>query len=111
MRADELRRKMLEEEQTASEMKSGIAVLENDIKHCNEAVETAQRNIDNAEEAKKALEEERKATLKGLEELEEKKKALEDEIKAAEESFEKAESESSKLGDSVDKAGSEISGM
>ena len=111
MRADELRRKMLEEEQTASEMKSGIAVLENDIKHCNEAVETAQRNIDNAEDAKKALEEERKVALKGLEELEAKKKALEAEIKAAEESFEKAESESTKLGDSVDKAGSEISGM
>jgi len=111
MRADELRRKMLEEEQTASEMKSGIAVLENDIKHCNEAVEAAQKNIDSSEEAKKALEQERKAVLEGLEKLEEQKKALEAEIKAAEESFEKAESESTKLGDSVDKAGSEINGL
>ena len=111
MRADELRRKMLEEEQTASGMKSGIAVLENDIKHCNEAVEAAQKNIDSSEEAKKALEQERKAALEGLEKLEEQKKALEAEIKAAEESFEKAESESTKLGDSVDKAGSEINGL
>ena len=111
MRADELRRKMLEEEQTASEMKSGIAVLENDIKHCNEAVEAAQKNIDSSEEAKKALEQERKAALEGLEKLEEQKKTLEAEIKAAEESFEKAESESTKLGDSVDKAGSEINGL
>ena len=111
MRADELRRKMLEEEQTASEMKSGIAVLENDIKHCNEAVEAAQKNIDSSEEAKKALEQERKTALEGLEKLEEQKKALEAEIKAAEESFEKAESESTKLGDSVDKAGSEINGL
>ena len=92
-------------------MKSGIAVLENDIKHCNEAVEAAQKNIDSPEEAKKALEQERKAALEGLEKLEEQKKALEAEIKAAEESFEKAESESTKLGDSVDKAGSEINGL
>ena len=111
MRADELRRKMLEEEQTSSEMKSGIAVLENDIKHCNEAVEAAQKNIDSSEEAKKELEKERRAALDGLAELEAQKKTLEADIKAAEESFEEAESESSKLGDTVDRAGSEINGM
>ena len=111
MRADELRRKMLEEEQTSSEMTSGIAVLENDIKHCNEAVEAAQKNIDSSEEAKKELEKERRAALDGLAELEAQKKTLEADIKAAEESFEEAESESSKLGDTVDRAGSEINGM
>jgi len=111
MKADELRRRMLEEEQTASEMKSGIAVLENDIKHCTEAAQAAQRNIDSSEEAKKALEKERKAALDKLAELEEQKKSLESEIKSAEESFAKVESESSKLGDSVDKAGSEINGL
>ncbi len=111
MKADELRRRMLEEEQTASDMKSGIAVLENDIKHCTEAAQAAQRNIDSSEEAKKSLERERKAALDKLAELEEQKKSLEADIKAAEESFAKVESESSKLGDSVDKAGSEINSL
>lgn len=111
MRADELRRKMLEEEQTASDMKSDIAVLENDIKHCGEAVDAAQKNIDNAEEAKKALETEKKRISDTLAELDERKKSLEAEIAEAEKSFEKAESENSKLVDSVDKAGSEINGM
>ena len=111
MKADELRRRMLEEEQTASEMKSGIAVLENDIKHCTEAAQAAQRSIDSSEEAKKALEAERKRALEKLAELEEQKKFLEADIKAAEEDFAKVESESSKLGDSVDKAGSEINGL
>ena len=47
IKSDELRRKMIEEEQSASDMKSGIAVLENDIKHSTEAIETAQKNIGN----------------------------------------------------------------
>lgn len=111
MKADELRRRMLEEEQTSSGMKSDIAVLENDIKHCTEAVEAAQKQIESSEEAGRELEKERAEALSVLDKLSAESKALEAEIKAAEESFAKAESESAQLGDSVDKAGSEINGL
>jgi chromosome segregation protein len=111
VRSDELRRKMLEEEQSASDMKSGIAVLENDIKHCNEAVEAARRNIDSSGEAKLALLEEKKKAEEKLAVLAKDKEALEAEIAAAEASFAKAEQDSSQLGDSVDKTGSEINNL
>ncbi len=111
MRSDELRRKMLEEEQTASDMKSGIAVLENDIKHCREAIEAAQASIDSSDETKRSLIEQREAAEKKLAELGEAKKTLEAEIAAAEADFAKAEQDSSELGDSVDKAGNEINNL
>lgn len=108
IKSDELRRKMIEEEQSASDMKSGIAVLENDIKHSTEAIETAQKNIDNAEASRNALIQDKKTAAEKLAALQEQKTALEAEIAETEKSFEQAESENSRLGDSVDKAGSEI---
>lgn len=111
IRSDELRRKMLEEEQTASDMKSGIAVLENDIKHCREAIEAAQASIDSSDETKRSLIAQREEAEKKLAELGEAKSALEAEIAAAEAEFAKAEQDSSELGDSVDKAGNEINSL
>ncbi len=111
VKSDELRRKMLEEEQSASGMKSEIAVYENDIKYCSDAIESARRNIESSETSRNALAEERKTAEIKLSELNGQLEKLEEEIAETTESFEKAERDSSRLGDSVDKAGSEINGL
>ena len=111
IRSDELRRKMLEEEQEASEMKSGIAVYENDIKHCNEAIEAAKKSIEGSEDSKKSLLADRKKAEEKLEELKKAQSELEKEIAEVTEQFEKAEQENSRLGDSVNKAGSKINDL
>ncbi|MBE6864759.1 MAG: chromosome segregation protein SMC [Ruminococcus flavefaciens] len=111
IRSDELRRKMLEEEQAASEMKSGIAVFENDIKHCREAIEAAQKSIDSSGSAHEELIRQREEAEKELERLAGERNALEAELREAEASFAKAEQDSNQLGDSVDKAGSEINNL
>ncbi|MBR4627721.1 MAG: chromosome segregation protein SMC [Ruminococcus sp.] len=111
LRSDELRRKMLEEEQEASETKSGIAVLENDIKHCREAIAAAQKNIDSSGEARNEFLGQQKAAEEKLAALGEEVKAAEAEIAATEEVFARAERDSSELGNSVDKAGSEINSL
>ncbi len=111
IRSDELRRKMLEEEQAASEMKSGIAVFENDIKHCREAIEAAQKSIDSSGSAHEELIRQREEAEKELERLAGERNALEAELREAEASFAKAEQDSNQLGDNVDKAGSEINNL
>ncbi len=111
IRSDELRRKMLEEEQAASEMKSGIAVFENDIKHCREAIEAAQKSIDSSGSAHEELIRQREEAEKELERLAGERNALEAELREAEASFAKAEQDSNQLGDSVDNAGSEINNL
>lgn len=111
IRSDELRRKMLEEEQAASEMKSGIAVFENDIKHCREAIEAAQKSIDSSGSAHEELIIQREDAEKELERLAAERAALEAELREAEASFAKAEQDSTQLGDSVDKTGSEINNL
>ena len=111
IRSDELRRKMLEEEQEASEMKSGIAVYENDIKHCNEAIEAAKKSIEGSEDSKKSLLADQKKAEEKLEELKKAQAELEKEIADVTEKFEKAEQENSRLGDSVNQAGSKINDL
>lgn len=110
-RSDELRRKMLEEEQSSSLKKSDIAVLENDILHCTEAVESARKNIGNAEENKKALESELASAESELDSLSERKNALKAEIEATERSFSDAEKQVSLVGEDFDKAGSRINNL
>lgn len=108
VRSDELRSKMLEEEQSASALKSDIAVFENDIRHCQEAIETAKKSIAGSEERKKELESELELVRERISETEKERKALESKIAEVTESFATAERESAKLGESFDKAGSEI---
>lgn len=111
VKSDELRSKMLEEEQSSSTLKSDIAVFENDIRHCQEAIEAAKRSIADSEETKKALEADLEHARKRLEEIVQARKALEAEISEVTESFAKAEQESAQLGESFDKAGSEINNL
>lgn len=108
---DEIRRKMLEEEQTASEMKSGIAVLNTDIKYCNEAIESARKSINDSENTKKRLNDDLKKANTKLKDLEEKKKSLEAEIAKTAAEFDAAEQKNKQLGNSVDKTGNEINSL
>lgn len=66
IRSDEIRRKMIEEEQTASEMKSGIAVLENDIKHSETAVTSAEKDISECEITRQSLIEQQEEIIKNI---------------------------------------------
>lgn len=111
VKSDELRQKMIEEEKEASEMKSGIAVFENDIKHCEEAIEAARRSIGNSEKNRQALLDGKKSAECKIAELTEELGNLEKEIAEAENALAGAEEESSRLGENVDKTGSEINGL
>ncbi|MBP8593350.1 MAG: chromosome segregation protein SMC [Ruminococcus sp.] len=111
VRSDELRRKMIEEEQQSSDKKASIAVLENDIKHCQEAAAAAQRSIDNSAETKQALLDQRSRAELHIKELEQQRTELEQEIEEVTESFTKAQEESSQLGETVTKAGGEINSL
>ena len=111
LRSDELRRKMLEEEQSASDIKSGIAVFENDIRHCEEAIESAKRSMESSEETKAKLVREKAEAEEKLAELNRCREEIAAEISETEAQFELAESESAKLGNSVDKAGGEINSL
>ena len=111
VKSDELRQKMIEEEQEASGMKSGIAVFENDIKHCEEAIEAARRSIGNSEKNRQSLLDGKKSAESKISELTDELGKLEKEIAEAEKALAGAEAESSRLGENVDKAGSEINGL
>ena len=111
VKSDELRQKMIEEEQEASGMKSGIAVFENDIKHCEEAIEAARRSIGNSEKNRQSLLDGKKSAERKISELADELAKLEAEVKNAEKALAGAEEESSRLGENVDKTGSEINGL
>ncbi len=111
IKQDEIRKKMLEEEQSASDMKSEIAVFENDIRHCNEAVETARQNISDADGVRKKLEKERKTAENKIAELENKRSELEKLIAQTEQEFADAEAENAELGENADKTGSEVNSL
>ncbi len=110
-RSDELRRKMLEEEQESSQKKSDIAVFENDINHCAEAIRKAKRSMEDSEETRRDLQLHIKETEKKIALLEQQRSELLEEIVAVEKEFKAAEEKNSQLGDSVDKAGSEINDL
>ena len=99
------------EEQSASDIKSGIAVFENDIRHCEEAIESAKRSMESSEETKAKLVREKAEAEEKLAELNRCREEIAAEISETEAQFELAESESAKLGNSVDKAGGEINSL
>ena len=108
MKSDELRRKMLEEEQSSSQKKADIAVFENDISHCEAAIEAAKQSIAESGKTKSDLEKRRAETEKKIEDLRSEHERLGAEIADVKAKFEKAEEKNNQLGDNVDKAGSEI---
>ncbi len=111
IRSDELRKKMLEEEQLSSDKKADIAVFQNDIKYCEDAAENARKSIEDSKKNEKDLVQQSKNAEKKLEELRDLRKQLENEIDEVNGKFETAEKENSILGDSVEKAGNDINGL
>ena len=111
MRSDELRRKMIEEEQISSEKKANIAVYENDIKHCEETVKLSEKSIADSAQTEKNIILRKENLIKKLDELKIQKKNLENEIKSLEKNLENAENKNSLLGNEVRKASDEINSL
>ena len=111
VKSDELRRKMLEEEQSSSQKKADIAVFENDIRYCEQAIEAAKQGMEESGRTKAELEEKREAAGKKIAELNDERKKLEKDIADVTAKFEQAEAKNDRLGENVDKAGSEISSL
>lgn len=111
MKSDEIRRKMIAEEQEASQKKSDIAVYENDINHCYEAVKKAEKSIEQAEQTKN----EYHIAVKKLEDkiisLEEQKSHLKIQIDETENKSVIAEEKNLQFGRESDKLNSEINDM
>lgn len=110
-RSDALRQRMLKEEQDSSKKKSDIAVFENDINHCAEAIRKAKISMEDSEETRRDLHLRIKETEKKIVVLEQKKSELLSETESVEKEFETAEEKNTQLGDSVERAGSEINDL
>lgn len=111
MKSDELRRKMITEEQESSQKKSDMAVYENDISHCNDAVKNAEQSILKSEETKRNYQRKIKDIEKKICSFEEQKKQLETEIETVSAELNKAESENLQTGILFDKANSDINSL
>lgn len=111
IKSDEIRRKMIAEEQEASQKKSDIAVYENDINHCYEAVKKAEKSIEQAEQTKN----EYHIAVKKLEDkiisLNEQKSRLKIQIDETENKSVIAEEKNLQFGRESDKLNSEINDM
>lgn len=111
IRSDEIRRKMIEEEQRSSEMKSGIAVLENDIKHSETAVVSAEKEISETENTKRLLTEQRDSIIKNIDSLEKEITGIKEEISVTEEKLRQAEQENSRISENFGKSSEYINGL
>ncbi|MDE7105320.1 MAG: chromosome segregation protein SMC [Ruminococcus sp.] len=111
MKSDEIRRKMIAEEQEASQKKSDIAVYENDISHCYDAIKKAEKSIKQSAQTRHeyqlAIEElEKKITA-----LEEQKSQLKIEIDETELKSDSAKEKNLQLGRESDKLSNKINGL
>ncbi|MBO4876508.1 MAG: chromosome segregation protein SMC [Ruminococcus sp.] len=111
MRSDELNRKMLEEEQDSSGKKADIAVYENDIKHCEEAIRSAKRSIEDSGERRIDLISQKKEAAAKAEELRKQREELAAEVEAAQKEFENAEGRASVLSGNAEKISAELSAL
>jgi len=108
VKSDEIRRKMLEEEKEASRKKSDIAVYENDIKHCNEAIETAKSGIKSTEDKKSEILERKTSTEKKVLKLKNDILSVENEISSAESEYQSVELKSNSKGNEINSLKNEI---
>ncbi|MDE6784204.1 MAG: chromosome segregation protein SMC, partial [Ruminococcus sp.] len=99
MKSDELRRRMIEEEQLSSQKRADIAVCENDIQHCSEAVRTAKKNIEESEKNIQDLQFRTDEIRKKIEKLQRKRKELQYGISETSDKSIKAEEQNRILGE------------
>ena len=111
VKSDSIRRKMLDEEKTASDMKSAIAVLKNDVKHCEEAVVSAKKGMEDCKSAEKSIECEEIRYKEKISELETDLESVATEISDTEKLLDDAEKASAEAGKCADKAVSEINSL
>lgn len=111
MKSDEIRRKMISEEQESSRKKSDIAVYENDISHCHEAIKKAEKSIRQAEQTRHEYRNAIKELENRIADLEEKKNKLKLRINEAEFKSGRAEEKNLHLGRETERLNSEINGL
>ena len=111
VKADELRQKILEQEQRSSDLKSDMAVYANDIKHCENAISSTKEKIADSEKAKTKLYGDIKNAEAKLDMLGESKIKLSAEMKSASELLESLENDVAQAGENYDKAGNEINSL
>ena len=111
MRSDEIRRKMIEEEQLSSEKKSKIAVCENDIKHCEETIKISEKNIKDSADTEKDIIKRKEDSQKKLTQLKSQQENIRKELKSLEINLENAENKNSLLGNDVRTASDEINSL
>ena len=111
IRSDEIRRKMIEEEQNASEMKSEIAVLENDIKHSETDILSAEKGISETEITKQTLIQKHKDSLENIDSLQNELNDIIDKISATEEKLRQAEQENKCINENSGKSAKYINDL
>lgn len=111
IRSDEIRRKMIEEEQNASEMKSEIAVLENDIKHSETDILSAEKGISETEITKQTLIQKHKDSLENIDSLQNELNDIIDKISETEEKFRQAEQENKCINENSGKSAKYINDL
>lgn len=111
IRSDEIRRRMIEEEQKSSEMKSGIAVLENDIKHSETAVIAAEKSVAETEANRQSLIEQRSGIIENIAILEKEQSRISNDISVTEEKLRQAEQENIRLKENSGKSFAYLNGL
>lgn len=104
IRSDEIRRKMIEEEQNSSKLKSEIAVLENDIKHSEISIISTEQSISEMEKNIKSLNIKHKNAIENISCLEKEQKEIADKISISEENLSHAENENKRINDESGKS-------
>ena len=111
IKSDEMRHRMIEEEKTSSEIKSRIAVLENDVKHSEDDIVSAEKTIKENKITEKSLTGKKQEISEIIVNLENEKISLENEISDTEKIIRKTEQEISAVNESSVKYGAELQNL
>lgn len=109
--ADKLRQKILEEEQYSSEIKSDIAVYENDIQHSRNNIKSAEEKIESGTELMERMKSDIETEKKKISDTNDFLESCEAEIKSLFESLDDIEKEMEKYGRDSKKADTEINSL
>ncbi|MBD5159507.1 MAG: chromosome segregation protein SMC, partial [Ruminococcus sp.] len=111
IKSDEMRHRMIEEEKTSSEIKSRIAVLENDVKHSEDDIVSAEKTIKENKITNKSLTGKKQEISEIIVNLQNEKTSLENEISDTEKIIRKTEQEISAVNENSVKYGAELQNL
>lgn len=106
--SDNLRQKILEEEQYSSKIKSDIAVYENDILHSENTLKSITERQESEKVSKERLKSEIQESDNKAQEIEQKIESIENELEKFSDEFQKIGNEILQSGENSEKAGAEI---